>query len=222
MRILLVEDDDQLRGAVERRLRRTGFAVDTATTMSEATEQLNLITYHCLILDRAIPGGDTISLVAGLRRGHDWTPVLFLTAKDAIEDRVDGFEVGGNDYLIKPFAMAELVVRVRNLCRLSEYPAAPTALNVGDLTIDLARAEVRRGGVLLPLSPKEFAVVTVLARQAGQVVSRSALIDECWDDLTDPMSNTVDVHVAALRRKLGEPRLIRTVRGSGYLLDETL
>ncbi|VAV92310.1 hypothetical protein MNBD_ACTINO02-2192 [hydrothermal vent metagenome] len=220
MRILLVEDDDQLRGAVERRLRRTGFAVDTATTMSEATEQLNLITYHCLILDRAIPGGDTISLVAGLRRGHDWTPVLFLTAKDAIEDRVDGFEVGGNDYLIKPFAMAELVVRVRNLCRLSEHLAAPTALNVGDLTIDLARAEVRRGGVLLPLSPKEFAVVTVLARQAGQVVSRSALIDECWDDLTDPMSNTVDVHVAALRRKLGKPRLIKTVRGSGYLLDE--
>lgn len=165
-----------------------------------------------------MPGGDTILLVQHLRESGDTTPALFLTARDAVEDRVAGFEAGGDDYLVKPFAMAELVARVRNLCRRAES-SAPAIMRIGDIEIDQGRAEVRRNGVLLPLTPKELAVLGLLAAHSDTIVSRSELIDACWDELTDPMSNTVDVHVASLRRKLGSPQAIRTVRGAGYLFE---
>jgi DNA-binding response OmpR family regulator len=145
-------------------------------------------------------------------------PALFLTAKDSVTQRVEGFEAGGDDYLVKPFAMEELVVRVRRLARRA-VTESPVLLRVADVEIDQARAEVRRGGVLLPLTAKELAVLVELAVAGGSVVSRSHLIETCWDEMTDPMSNTVDVHVASLRRKLGEPALIHTVRGLGYRLE---
>jgi DNA-binding response OmpR family regulator len=218
MRVLVVEDDPELRGALERRLRGSGFAVDTAGDIPEAEVAVDVSRYDCLVLDRAVPSGDTIELVRHLRAQRREVPALFLTAKDSVAQRVDGFEAGGDDYLVKPFAMEELIVRVRRLCRRS-VEQTPAVIAVGDLEIDQARAEVRRARVLLPLTAKELAILTELAARAGTVVSRTHLIETCWDEVTDPMSNTVDVHVAGLRRKLGDPPIIHTVRGLGYRLE---
>ena len=217
MRLLIVEDDDELRGALERRLRASGFAVDAVADMPAADEALDLNGYACLVLDRAVPSGDTIELLRRRRAAGSTVPALFLTAKDAVAERVRGFEAGGDDYLVKPFATEELVARVRRLCR-RVAAETPPVLTVGDLAVDQARAEVRRAGTLLPLTAKEFAVLVELAARPGEVVSRAELIERCWDEQTDPLSNTVDVHIASLRRKLGDPPLIATVRGLGYRL----
>lgn len=219
MKVLLVEDDHELSGAVARRLRASGFAVDDVADLPEARSAIDINHYDCLVLDRTVPSGDSLDLVTELRADRSTTPALFLTARDAVQDRVDGFEAGGDDYLVKPFAMDELVVRVRSLCRRAQS-ASPTVLVVGDLEVDQARAEVRRGGILMPLTAKELCVLSMLAASPAAIVSRSELIEHCWDELTDPMSNTVDVHIGSLRRKLGRPRLIHTVRGAGYLLEE--
>lgn len=215
MRVLVVEDDVELSGALERRLRGSGFAVDTAADLPDAEVSIDINKYDCLVLDRAVPSGDTIDLVRSIRTRGLTTPALFLTAKDAVAQRVDGFEAGGDDYLVKPFAMEELIVRVRRLCRRSA-DETPTILTFTDLEVDQARAEVRRDGILLTLTSKELAVLVELASRPEVVVSRTHLIETCWDELTDPMSNTVDVHIASLRRKLGDPLLIHTVRGQGY------
>ena len=217
MRLLIVEDDAELRGALERRLRASGFAVDAVDDIPAAEEALDLASYACLILDRAVPSGDTLDLLRRRRQAGATEPALFLTAKDAVAERVRGFEAGGDDYLVKPFATEELIARVRRLCR-RVAAETPAVLEVGDLAVDQARAEVRRAGTLLPLTAKEFAVLVELAARPGDVVSRSELIERCWDDQTDPVSNTVDVHIATLRRKLGDPPLIQTVRGLGYRL----
>lgn len=219
MRVLIVEDDAELCGALERRLRGSGFAVDSAADIPAAEIAIDINRYDCLVLDRAVPAGDTIEIVRRLRDRGASTPALFLTAKDSVAQRVDGFEAGGDDYLVKPFAMDELIARVRRLCRRS-VDATPTLLRVADLEVDQARAEVRRSGVLLTLTTKELAVLVELASRPGIVVSRTHLIETCWDELNDPMSNTVDVHIAALRRKLGTPPLIHTVRGQGYKVME--
>ncbi|MEM1331948.1 MAG: response regulator transcription factor [Actinomycetota bacterium] len=218
MRVLVVEDDPDIRVSVERGLVGAGFAVDTAGSLDDADVQLEVNSYDCLVLDRMVPGGDTLRLLADRRTGGDSTPALFLTARDAVEDRIDGFEAGGDDYLVKPFALDELVVRVRALCRRRDA-LAPSTLVLDDLEIDRARAEVRRDGVLLPLTVKEQAILEQLAGNAGSVVSRTQLIEHCWDERHDPMSNVVDVHVSSLRRKLGEPSPIRTVRGLGFVLE---
>lgn len=219
MKVLLVEDDRELRGAVSRRLRASGFAVDDVDDLPDARVFIEVNHYDCLVLDRTVPSGDSLDLLAELRSEDRRVPALFLTARDAVEDRVAGFEAGGDDYLVKPFAMDELVARVRTLCRRAER-AAPTVLFLGDLELDQARAEVRRNSVLMPLTSKEFCVLSLLAASPGMVVSRTELIEHCWDEMTDPLSNTVDVHIASLRRKLGRPQLIHTVRGTGYILEE--
>ena len=219
MRILLVEDDAELRGAVERRLRSSGFAVDTVADLPEASWAPEVNDYDCLVLDRIVPSGDTIDLLSSLRADSHTVPALFLTARDSVEDRVAGFEAGGDDYLVKPFSMDELVVRVRALCRRAGT-SSPAIVQIGDLEVDQARARVRRAEVLLSLTAKELCVLQVLAINVGNVVSRTELIEHCWDELTDPMSNTVDVHIASVRRKLGDPPMIETVRGLGYRLDE--
>lgn len=218
MRVLVVEDDPDIRSSVERGLVAAGFAADTAGALDDADVQLAVNDYDCLVLDRMIPGGDTIDLLVERRRNGDATPVLFLTARDAVEDRIAGFEAGGDDYLVKPFALDELVVRVRALCRRRDS-LAPSTLVVGDVEIDRGRAEVRRDGVLLPLTAKERSLLEQLVDHVDTVVSRSHLIEHCWDESHDPMSNVVDVHVSSLRRKLGEPCPIRTVRGQGFILE---
>lgn len=218
MRILVVEDDPDIRASVAAGLANAGFAVDTAAEFVVADISLSANDYDCLVLDRMIPGGDTLELVAARRRAGDTTPALFLTARDAVEDRIDGFEAGGDDYLVKPFALDELIVRVRALCRRRES-AAPSTVRVAGLEIDRAKAEVRRDDVLLPLTAKEAAILEQLVSHVDTVVTRTHLIEHCWDEAHDPMSNVVDVHVSSLRRKLGDPSPIRTVRGQGFILE---
>ena len=218
MRILIVEDDADIAGAVEQALRHDGFAVDTAVDLPDAEFQLSVNDYDTVVADRMVPSGDTAALVEQLRRNGSLVPVLFLTARDAVEDRVEGFEVGGDDYLVKPFAIDELVVRVRSLCRRAGSRSLP-AIRVGSLEIDRARAEVRRDGVLLPLTAKERCILVQLATTPDLPVSRSDLIEHCWDEHHDPMSNVVDAHVASLRRKLGAPNPVATVRGVGFRLE---
>lgn len=219
MRVLIVEDDRDIRDAVEGELRARGFAVDAVADLDDAGFSLDINDYDCCVLDRSLPGGDAIELVRSRRQNGDAVPVIFLTARDAVAERVAGFEAGGDDYLVKPFAMAELVARVTALCRRSTE-TAPASVTVGDIVVDRAKAEVTRADVLVPLTAKERAILVLLASRLGAVVSRTDLVEHCWDEQCDPMSNTVDVHIASLRRKLGKPGPIRTVPKEGYLLED--
>jgi two-component system copper resistance phosphate regulon response regulator CusR len=216
-RVMVVEDDENLRVALVSQLRALGYGVDDAGDIATADRALRGGHYDCVVLDRMLPDGDAISYVH-LRRQQGWrAPVLFLTARDALADRVAGFEHGGDDYLIKPFVMAELTERVANLCHRSVLDR-PSVLCHDDLVMDCARREVRRAGVLLTLTNKEYAVLEYLLTRAGHPVERADLIEHCWDTQADPMSNVVDVIVRRLRRKLREPELIHAVRGLGYRL----
>lgn len=216
-RVMVVEDDEDLRVALVSQLRALGYGVDDAGDIATADRALRGGHYDCVVLDRMLPDGDAISYVHS-RRQQGWrAPVLFLTACDALADRVAGFEHGGDDYLVKPFVMAELTERVANLCHRSVLDR-PLVLRHDDLVMDCARREVRRAGVLLILTNKEYAVLEYLLARAGHPVERADLIEHCWDSQTDPMSNVVDVIVRRLRRKLREPELIHAVRGLGYRL----
>ncbi|NUT47518.1 MAG: response regulator transcription factor [Saccharothrix sp.] len=212
---MVVEDDDDLRFAVAAGLRGAALEVDAAADIAAADRAFARVDYACVVFDRMLPDGDAIDYVRG-RRDEGWTtPVLFLTARDAIGDRVAGFTHGGDDYLVKPFAAEELTARVLKLCRRAGA-ARPTVLRHADLEVDCIRHEVRRAGVLLSLSAKEFAVLEYLAAHAGRVVTRTDLIEHCWDD--EPMANVVEAVVKRLRRKLHGPELIHTAHGHGYRL----
>jgi DNA-binding response OmpR family regulator len=215
-RVMVVEDDEDLRVAVSTELRAAGMSVAAAGDLATADATLRRYEFDCVVFDRMLPDGDALDYVHRRRLDGWQVPVLFLTARDAIADRVAGFAGGGDDYLVKPFSVAELTARVRMLCRRAS--GRPSMLRHGDLEVDCARRAVRRGGVLLTLSDKEFAVLEYLAVRKDQVVSRTDVIEHCWDADTDPMSNVVDVVIKRLRRKLGAPELISTVRGRGYRL----
>lgn len=218
MRVLLVEDDADLRFGVAAALRAAVW-VDEAVDLPQADEALFITAYDCVVFDRMLPSGDAAAYVEKLRRTGRAVPVLFLTARDTVADRVEGFARGGDDYLVKPFAVPELVARVRSLCRRA--PAvAPPVLRVGDVEIDPARRQVRRAGVLLTLTRREFAVLEVLATRADRAVGRAELIESCWDEMAEPQSNVLEVLVSQLRRKLGAPPLLHTVRGVGYRLAD--
>lgn len=217
MRLLFLEDDDILRDEIAGRFRRAGFAVDEATTIEGARLQIDLTGYDCLVLDRTVSDGDAVDLALQLRRDGSSVPILFLTARDAIAERVAGFESGGDDYLVKPFAFPELLARVRALASRGQRPQA-TELVAGCLRLNSIRHQVTRDGILLSMTPKEFAVLNVLMELPGAVVSRSDLIDRCWDEFHDPASNVVDVLMWQLRKTLGNPDPIETVRGVGYRL----
>ena len=219
MRVLVVEDDEDLRVAISAKLRAAALAVDAVADIGAADEALFVNSYDCVVFDRMLPDGDSIGYVRR-RRSEGWAvPVLFLTARDSLADRVDGFEHGGDDYLVKPFAPAELTVRVLSLCRRSGAAAPrPSVLRYADVELDTGRREVRRAGVLLTLTAKEFSVLEYLMVRPEQAVSRSELIEHCWDSAADPMSNVVDVAIRRLRTKLRQPELIEAVRGQGYRL----
>jgi DNA-binding response OmpR family regulator len=217
MRLLLVEDDGELGPAVTTGLRDHGFAVDYATCRAEADLKVAVNSYDCVIADRGLPDGDALGLIKSWRGAGRTVPVLVLTALGAIDDRISGFEHGADDYLVKPFALGELVARVRALCRRDQPPRLPE-LTVADLTLDVPSHRIRRAGVLLAFTAKEFAVLEALMLRAGQVVTRSELLEHCWDEMSDPASNVVDVVIRHLRRKLGPPDLIESVRGVGYRL----
>ncbi len=216
VRVMVVEDDEDLRIAVSAELGATGVEVVAAADLTTADAALRHGRFACVVFDRMLPDGDAIDYVHR-RRQDGWSvPVLFLTARDTVADRVAGFASGGDDYLVKPFSVAEMAARVHALCRRAD--GRPSVLRHADLEIDCARRAVRRAGVLLTLSDKEFALLEYLAIRPDQVVSRTDLIEHCWDASADPMSNVVDVVVKRLRRKLGQPELIHAIRGRGYRL----
>jgi two-component system, OmpR family, response regulator len=217
MRVLLVEDEPDLRDTIAAGLQGAGYAVDAVADWPDADILIDLAPYDCLILDRLVSSGDTLHALAERWRAGWTVPVLCLTALHTLADRVDGFRLGVDDYLPKPFAMVELVMRVNSLARRAAG-RLPVYLRHGDIELDEARREVRRDGVLLSLTPKEYAVLRHLLVHEGSVATRSSLIKHCWDEMADPVSNVVDAVMAGLRRKLGDPPVIRTVRGHGFRL----
>jgi two-component system, OmpR family, response regulator len=221
MRLLIAEDDPKLSSALARGLRAEGYAVDTAATGDEALLQARVYDYDAVILDVMLPGPDGFVVCRTLRDEGRWSPVLMLTARDGVKDRIGGLDAGADDYLVKPFDFGELVARVRALVRRGA-PERPAVLRVGDLEVDPASRVVTRAGTQVELTAREFAVLEFLVRHAGEVVSRTQLLDHVWDQNFMGSTNVVDVYVGYLRRKLEEPfgrPLIRTMRGAGYAID---
>jgi DNA-binding response OmpR family regulator len=214
MRVLVVEDHVTLAGRIAEGLRDAGMAVDVVYDGQAALDGAQLAPYDVIVLDRDLPvvHGDTVCRT--LAADHDAARILMLTAAGELQDRVDGFELGADDYLGKPFAFAELIARVRALGRRGR--SAPPVLQVGDLVVDRARHRAIRAGQALSLTRKEFGVLELLVTAEGAVVSAEELLDRVWDLSTDPFSNTVSVTMARLRRKLGPPPMIETVIGTGY------
>ena len=221
MKLLVVEDEAPSAAALKRGLGEEGFAVDVVTNASAADEAVAVYEYDSIILDVRLPGGDGFSLCRRWRERGLTTPILFLTACDDIADRVRGLDLGADDYLVKPFAFAELLARVRALVRRGPAAQPSPELRVGDLVIDTARRRVTRGARIVPLTAREYQILEFLARNVGRVVTRTVLWEHVWESDAVPDSNVVDVYVRYLRNKLGrEPDLIRTVRGGGYVLEE--
>jgi DNA-binding response OmpR family regulator len=219
MRLLVVEDEAATVSFLRRGLEEEGYAVDVARDAASADAAVAAQEYDLVLLDVMLPGGDGFALCKRWREAGRGMPILFLTARDEVRDRVRGLNLGGDDYLSKPFAFAELLARIQALGRRGG--AAPRAtVRVGDLVIDAGRREARRGGVEIPLTAREYRLLEYLARHAGRVVSRGDLWEHVWDSPSEPESNVVDVYVRYLRNKLGRsPDLIRTVRGGGYVLE---
>lgn len=222
MRALIVEDDSTIADFVARGLREAGFVVDHAADGAAGLELGRSGGYDVAIVDLMLPRLDGIGVIRALRDAGVRTPVLILSARQSVNDRVAGLETGGDDYLTKPFAFPELLARVQALIRRSSAAPAPSTLTVGDLTLDLlTRAASRGGRPLEPLRPREFALLEYLMRNAGRVVSKTMILSHVWDYSFDPRTNVVDVLVFRLREKVDkgfEPRLIQTVRGIGYVL----
>jgi two-component system copper resistance phosphate regulon response regulator CusR len=222
MRILIAEDEAKARRYLTQGLREHGFTVEAVEEGNAALTLLREHVFDAAVLDVMLPGRDGWSIVKALRAEAIRTPVLFLTARDHVEDRVRGFELGGDDYLVKPFAFAELVARVRNLARRSEPSGEAGVLNIGDLKLDLLRHHVERGSQTLQLTPKEYALLSLLARHRGRVLTRTVIAESVWGVCFEAQTNVVDVVVRRLRAKLDTPfpsPLLHTVRGIGYMLN---
>jgi len=222
MRLLVVEDDAALADLLRRALQREGYAVDTASDGDEALWSATENAYDAIVLDVMIPAPDGFAVVRSLREGGCWTPVLLLTARDGVDDRVRGLDAGADDYLTKPFAVSELTARVRAMVRRTPVER-PVVLMVGDLRLDPAARQVSRGGTVIALSPKEFALLHELMRHPGRVLSRTHLIEHVWDFAYDGTSNVVDVYIGYLRDKVDRPfarRSVVTVRGAGYRIQD--
>ena len=220
--MLIVEDEPRMAELVRRGLEGEGIAADVAVDGEEALWMAQAHPYDAVILDVMLPGLDGFETCRRLRSAGVWAPVLMLTARDAVEDRVAGLDSGADDYLVKPFAFAELLARLRALARRAE-PERPVVLEVGDLRLDPATRRVSRGSSEIPLSAKEFALLETFMRRPGEVLSRLTLLEHAWDLAYDNRSNVVDVYVRRLRRKLDEPfgrDSLETVRGAGYRLRE--
>jgi len=225
MRILLIEDDVKVASWVTRGLKEAGFAVDLAADGEEGLHRALTETYDTAIVDIMLPKLDGLSLIEELRRQKVSTPILILSAKRSVDDRVQGLQRGSDDYLTKPFALSELLARVQALIRRASATSEPNTLVVGDLSLDLITRVVRRGDKEIPLQPKEFALLEYLARNAGKVVSRTMIMEHVWDYNFDPMTNVVDARICKLRDKIDKnfgTKLLHTVWGAGYVLKETL
>jgi two-component system OmpR family response regulator len=222
MRILIVEDDVEAAAAMVRGLSEAGFDVAHVVDGAQGLKAASGGGFDVLVVDRMTPNMDGLTMVETLRREGEQTPVLFLSALGEIEDRVTGLKAGGDDYLVKPYAFAELIARVEALARRRETGSVQTLLRVGDLEMDLIGRCVRRGGREIDLQPREFQLLEYLMRHAGQSVTRTMLLEKVWEYHFDPQTNVIDVHVSRLRSKLDKgfdrPMLL-TVRGAGYRLE---
>lgn len=220
MRVLIVEDEVRMASLIRRGLVKEGLAADVAQTGEEALVLAGAHAYDAIVLDVMLPGLNGFETCRRLREASVWTPVLMLTARDSVEDRVAGLDTGADDYLTKPFAFAELLARLRALARRGE-PERPAVLEVGDLRLDPATREVRRGAAEIGLSAKEFALLEAFMRRPGRVLSRYDLLENAWDIAYENRSNVIDVYVRRLRAKIDEPfrrSSLETVRGAGYRL----
>ena len=220
MRLLVVEDDPGMTALLVRSLQREGYAVDSVANGENALWSVLEIDYDAVVLDAMIPPPDGFEVCRRMRAEGRWAPVLMLTARDAVPDRIRGLDAGADDYLTKPFSLAELFARVRALTRRDPLER-PVVLRAGDLTLDPVARAVRRGQVDISLSPKEFALLQELMRRSGEVLSRTYLIDHVWDFAYDGGSNVVDVYIRYLRQKIDRPfdrSDLETVRGHGYRL----
>src|SRR5579885_3482187 len=222
MRVLLVEDETRIARFVAKGLREQAYAVDVASDGEEALYQVAVNTYDVVILDVMIPGPNGFEVCRRLRQTGHRMPVLMLTARDAVEDRIEGLDQGADDYLTKPFEFRELLARLRALLRRPN-DLRPPRIIVGDLELDTASQTAKRGNRSIPLTAKEYALLEYFARNAGRVIGRSEIAEHVWDETFDPFSNLIEVYVNRLRRKLGDEGgkpLLQTRRGSGYVLCE--
>lgn len=221
VRILVVEDDTSIAEFVATGLRQEGHAVDVADNGVDGLDRARAQHYDAAVVDVMLPRLDGLSLVGALRRAGVMTPVLFLSAKHSVDDRVKGLQSGGDDYLTKPFAFAELLARVQALVRRASRTPEATSLTVADLTMDLLSRRVTRAGQAIDLRPREFALLEYLLRNAGKVVSKTMILSHVWEYNFDPQTNIVDVLVSRLRDKVDKPferKLLQTVRGVGYVI----
>ena len=222
MKVLVVEDEPKTSAYLKRGLEENGFVVDVAETGEDGIQLAAMQLYDLIVLDVLLPGRDGWTVVTDLRRRGVETPVLFLTARDAVRDRVKGFELGADDYLVKPFAFSELLARIRSLLRRGPARQS-TVLRLEDLEVDLARHRALRDGRTLDLTPKEFQLLSLLLQRCGEVLSRTLIAEQVWDINFESDSNLVEVHMRRLRSKVDDPfetKLIHTVRGVGYVLEK--
>jgi two-component system copper resistance phosphate regulon response regulator CusR len=222
VKILIIEDDTKTVAYLQKGMAEYGFVVDTTTSGDDGLHLAEGTRYDLIILDIMLPGRDGWSVLAELRQRGLHMPVLFLTARDSVQDRVKGLELGADDYLIKPFAFSELLARIRTLLRRSPS-RQPDILSIADLEVDLAAHKVSRANRRLDLTPKEFLLLSLLVRRSGEVLSRTMIAEQVWDMNFNSDSNVVDVHMRRLRMKVDDPfelKLIHTVRGVGYVLEE--
>jgi two-component system, OmpR family, response regulator len=222
MRLLIVEDDAKIAGFTKKGLEEAGFAVDWAHDGREGLSFALAAPYDCAIVDVMLPGQDGLSLIRELRERGRQTPVLVLSAKRSVEERVEGLHSGSDDYLTKPFAFSELLARVHALLRRAAGTKEPTRLVVGELSLDLLRHEVVRAGRRVELKPKEFSLLEYLMRSSGRVVSKTMILEHVWDYHFEPQANVVEAAMSRLREKIDrdfDPKMIRTLRGVGYVLE---
>ena len=222
MRILIIEDEKKTAGFLKKGLTENGFVVDVAHTAEEGLLQKHELDYDLVILDVMLPDKSGWFVFKEMRQKDNNTPVLFLTARDSVEDRVKGLELGADDYLVKPFAFSELLARVRVVLRRSPVQQ-PQTIEIADLQIDLLKRKVKRAGQQIELTQKEFVLLALLAQRSGDVLSRTMIAEQVWDMNFDSDTNVVDVAIRRLRSKVDDPfasKLIHTVRGVGYVLEE--
>jgi two-component system, OmpR family, response regulator len=223
MRILIIEDDRDAAQYLAKGLRESGHSAEVAEDGREGLLRAAVDQFDVLIVDRMLPNLDGLSLVQHLRKTGNATPVLFLSALGEVDDRVRGLRAGGDDYLTKPYAFSELLARIENLGRRRDQRVAATRLKVADLELDLLSRKATRAGHAIDLQPREFQLLETLMRHAGQVMTRTMLLEQVWNYHFDPQTNVIDVHISRLRQKIDrgfEPPLIHTIRGAGYCVRE--
>lgn len=223
MRVLLIEDDASVADFIVKGLKESGFSVEHAADGKDGLHLANNGSYDVMVVDRMLPHVDGLTIVQNIRAAENQTPVLFLSALGDVDDRVKGLKAGGDDYLVKPFAFAELLARIEAMVRRKDNSAPVTQLKVADLEMDLLSHFVTRDGQKIILQPREFRLLEYLMKHAGQVVTRTMLLENVWDYHFDPQTNVIDVHISRLRQKIDKEfdrPLLNTVRGAGYMLNE--